>query len=244
KVTALTAGAGYAEQVAVDEGSVMPLPEGIGLAEAAALPETTLTVWHNVMQRGGLQSGERFLVHGGSSGIGATAIQLAKARGAWVACTVGTAEKASFCSKLGADLVINYREDDFVACLREATKKQGVDVILDMVGGDYVGRNYRAAAPDGRIVQIAFLEGSKTEVDFVQLMIKRLTHTGSTLRARSLGFKAALCREVEREVWPLVTSKAYRPSLDRILPLAEAAEAHRLLAKGSICGKIVLKVEE
>ena len=188
-VVALTPGGGYAEYVAVHGSNALPLPAGFTFTEAAALPETFFTVWHNVFERGGLKAGDRFLVHGGSSGIGTTAIQLAKAFGTYVMTTAGSQDKCEACLRLGADRAINYREEDFVAAVKEATGGEGVDVILDMVGGDYIGRNYEAAAVEGRIVQIAFLNGPKATADFSKLMVKRLVHTGSTLRARTVEFK-------------------------------------------------------
>lgn len=241
-VCALTAGGGYAQFVPVDEGSVLPVPVGITMTQAAALPETFFTVWHNVFERGGLKKDETFLVHGGTSGIGTTAIQLAKAAGATVITTVGSADKAEACTRLGADHVINYREDDFVKVAKKVTKNRGVDVILDMVGGDYIGRNYACAAIDGRIVQIAFLGGAIAETDFSQLMMKRLTHTGSTLRARSLEFKAAIAHNLEQKVWPLIESGQIAPVMDLIFPLREAWRAHERMEEGEHIGKIVLDV--
>jgi putative PIG3 family NAD(P)H quinone oxidoreductase len=241
-VCALTAGGGYAQYVSVDAGSVLPVPAGLTMTQAAALPETFFTVWHNVFERGALQKGEVFLVHGGSSGIGTTAIQLAKAFGATVITTVGSGEKADACRQLGADHVIEYHEEDFVSVAKKVTDGRGVDVILDMVGGDYINRNYACAAMDGRIVQIAFLGGAKTEADFSKLMMKRLTHTGSTLRARPLEVKALLARQLEEHVWPLIEEGRIAPVMDMIFPLAEAWRAHERMEEGAHIGKIVLDV--
>lgn len=241
-VTALTPGGGYAEFCLVDESNALPVPHGFTFTEAAAVPETFFTVWHNVFQRGGLKAGETFLVHGGTSGIGTAAIQLAKAFGARVIATAGSAEKCEACTKLGADRVVNYRSEDFVAAVKEATGGKGADVILDMVGGDYIGRNYDAAAVDGRIVQIAFLQGAKASADFTKLMIKRLTHTGSTLRPRSVEFKAGIAAELERQVWPLLAERRIAPVMDMIFPLREAWRAHERMQEGEHIGKIVLDV--
>lgn len=239
-VTALLAGGGYASHCLVDESNALPIPSGLTEIEGAALPETTFTVWHNVFQRGGLRPGETFLVHGGTSGIGTTAIQLAKAFEATVITTAGSDTKCRACDKLGADLSINYKTQDFVGKIDEFTGGRGVDVILDMVGGDYVERNYKAAAVDGRIVQIAFLNGPIADVNFSRLMLKRLTHTGSTLRARSVAFKAELAREIEEIVWPLIEKGAFRPVIDKTFPLESADDAHRRMELGTHIGKIVL----
>ena len=212
------------------------------MAEAAALPETFFTVWHNVFQRGGLEKGERFLVHGGSSGIGTTAIQLAREFGAVVFASAGNAEKCAACVELGAARAINYREEDFVAVVKEETAGAGVDLILDMVGGDYVGRNYGAAAVDGRIVQIAFLHGPKAEADFSLLMVKRLTHTGSTLRPRPVEFKAGIAAELLERVWPLLEAKRIAPVMDTVFPFEEVQAAHRRMEEGSHIGKLVLEI--
>ena len=244
KVTALLSGGGYATHCLVDETNALPIPDTLSYIEAAALPETTFTVWHNVFQRGGLRPGETFLVHGGSSGIGTTAIQLAKAFDATVITTAGSDAKCRACEKLGADLAINYKTDDFVEKVQELTGERGVDVILDMVGGDYVERNYKAAAVDGRIVQIAFLNGPIADVNFSRLMLKRLTHTGSTLRARSVAFKAELAREIEEIVWPLIEKGSYRPVIDKTFALDAADEAHTRMEQGSHIGKIVLVADE
>lgn len=240
KVCALVNGGGYAQYCLAEAGSSLPVPAGLDMIEAAALPETFFTVWHNVFERGGLQEGEWLLVHGGSSGIGTTAIQMAKAFGAKVLTTAGSHVKCSACERLGADRAINYLEEDFVAIAKEETGKRGVDVILDMVGGDYVERNLRVAAADGRIVQIAFLNGSQVELDLMRLMLKRLTLTGSTLRARSEAVKAGIARALEEKVWPLVESGKIRPVIDSTYPLAQAATAHRRMESNDHIGKIVL----
>jgi len=241
-VCALTAGGGYAEFVTVHESNALPVPGGFTFSEAAAIPETYFTVWHNVFQRGGLQPGETLLVHGGTSGIGTTAIQLAKAFGSTVITTAGSAEKCAACEKLGADRAVNYREEDFVEAVGETTGGHGADVILDMVGGDYISRNYKAAAIEGRVVQIAFLGGAKAEANFSLLMTKRLVHTGSTLRARSVEFKGALAAELQENVWPLLADRKVQPVMDMIYPLAEAWRAHERMEAGSHIGKIVLDV--
>jgi NADPH2:quinone reductase len=238
----LVAGGGYAEYATVHESNALPVPAGLSLTEAAAIPETYFTVWTNVFQRGRLQAGESLMIHGGTSGIGTTAIQLAKAFGATVIATAGSAEKCQACRDLGADHAINYRSEDFVALSREATGGHGVDLILDMVGGDYIDRNYEAAAESGRIVQIAFLNGPKAQVDFRRLMMKRLTHTGSTLRPRTIAEKAAIAEELRAKVWPLIEAGACRPVMFRTFPLSEAAAAHALMESNAHIGKIVLTV--
>jgi NADPH2:quinone reductase len=240
-VCALVAGGGYAEYCTVHETNALPVPAGLSMAEAAAIPETFFTVWSNVFDRARLRSGETFLVHGGSSGIGTTAIQLARAFGATVFATAGSAEKCAACARLGADHAIDYRQSDFVEAVKQATGGRGVDVILDMVGGDYVTRNYQAAAEDGRIVQIAFLRGAKPTVDLNALMRKRLTHTGSTLRPRPVAFKAAIARALEEKVWPLVGAGTVRPVMDSRFPLRDAAAAHARMEGGEHIGKIVLE---
>lgn len=242
RVCALVAGGGYAHYAVVHEDNALPIPAGLSLEEAGAIPETYFTVWTNVFQRGGLKRGESFLVHGGSSGIGTTAIQLAKAFGATVLATAGSDEKCAACRALGADHAINYRSEDFVAAAKAATGGRGVDLILDMVGGDYIDRNYDAAAESGRIVQIAFLHGAKADVDFRRLMMKRLTHTGSTLRPRSVAEKAQIARELEEKVWPLLTAGRCKPVIHARFPLEQAAEAHRLMESNAHIGKIVLTV--
>lgn len=239
RVTALVAGGGYAEFCAVAAGNCLPFPAGFDAVKAAALPETFFTVWSNVFDRGGLRPGETLLVHGGTSGIGTVAIQLAKAFGARVAATAGSAEKCRRCLDLGADVAVNYREEDFVAAVKALTGGKGANVILDMVGGDYIDRNYEAAAVEGRIVQIAFLRGGKATVNFTRLMLKRLVHTGSTLRARDTAFKSAIAAELEAKVWPLLAAGAVAPVIDAVLPLADAANAHALLEADHV-GKIML----
>lgn len=236
-VTALVAGGAYAQYCVAHESHALPLPEGLSAIAAAAVMETFMTVWHNVFERGGLKSGETLLVHGGTSGIGTTAIQLAHALGARVIATAGSAQKCAACVKLGADIAVNYRDEDFVAVTKKAG---GANVILDMVGGDYIARNYEAAAPDGRIVQIAFMGASKATVDFVRLMLKRLTHTGSTLRSRSVADKAAIARAVETHAWPLIASGRVAPVIDSVFPYLEAAKAHERMESSAHVGKIVL----
>jgi len=238
-VCALLPGGGYAEYVATPAAHCLPVPDGLGLKEAACLPETFFTVWSNVFMRGGLQAGERFLVHGGSSGIGTTAIQLAKLRGARVFATAGSAEKCAACVALGAEQAINYRDTDFVDVMRDAG---GADVILDMVGGDYIPRNIKALAEDGRLVQIAFLQGPKVAVNFVTLMTRRLTMTGSTLRPQSDLAKARIAQELQREVWPLIAAGRVAPVLDQEFALAEASAAHARMESSAHIGKIVLRV--
>ncbi|WP_279480989.1 NAD(P)H-quinone oxidoreductase [Aureimonas sp. SK2] len=239
QVMALLSGGGYAQYALADQGSVLSVPSGLGAVEAAAIPETFLTVWHNVFQRGALKRGETFLVHGGTSGIGTVAIQLAHAFGALVATTVGGEAKADAARRLGADLAVNYRTDDFVAALKDWQGGRGVDLTLDMIGGDYLPRNIEVAAPDGRIVQIAHLNGRKGEIDLFAVMRKRLTLTGSTLRARDTAFKAALCAELEEKVWPLLSEGRVKPLIDATYPLEKAANAHAHMDKDHI-GKIVL----
>ena len=243
KVTALVAGGGYAQFCPVHESNALPVPGALSLVEAAAIPETFFTVWHNVFERGALDRGETLLVHGGSSGIGTTAIQLAKAFGARVITTAGSAEKCEACVRLGADKAVNYRSEDFVAATKAATDGRGADLILDMVGGDYIERNYEAAAVDGRIVQIAFQGSPRANVDFLRLMLKRLTHTGSTLRARPVQDKAAIARAIEQNVWPLIAAGKVKPVIFRTFPLGEAAAAHALMETSAHIGKIVLVTE-
>ncbi|MEZ5871032.1 MAG: NAD(P)H-quinone oxidoreductase [Nitratireductor sp.] len=239
-VMALVPGGGYGEYCIAHHSNTLSIPSNLTMEEAATIPETFFTVWHNVFQRGHLREGELFLVHGGSSGIGTTAIQLAKAFGARVAATAGSADKCDICRKLGADLAINYRDEDFVARVQEFSGGKGADLILDMVGGSYIERNYDAAAMDGRIVQIAFLQSAKVEVNFAKLMMKRLTHTGSTLRARSVGFKADLARELEAKVWPLMEAGRVRPLMDSSFAMKDAASAHARMESSNHAGKIVL----
>jgi putative PIG3 family NAD(P)H quinone oxidoreductase len=237
-VCALLPGGGYAEYAVTNADHALRIPEGLSMAQAAALCETFFTVWTNVFDRGRLRAGERFLVHGGSSGIGTTAIQLAHARGARVFATAGSAEKVAACTRLGA-AAMNYREDDFVERLQA---EGGADVILDMVGGDYLPRNLRALAEDGRLVQIAFLQGPKVPVNFAPLMVRRLTITGSTLRPQSDLAKARIAEALHTEVWPLLDAGTIAPVMDRTFPLAEAAAAHARMEAGDHIGKIVLRV--
>lgn len=241
-VCALTPGGGYAEYTRVHGTNALPLPPGFTFTQAAALPETFFTVWHNVFQRGALRPDEWLLVHGGSSGIGTTAIQLATALGSRVIATAGSTEKCADCERLGAVRAVNYRSEDFVATVKQATDSHGADVILDMVGGDYVARNYHAAATDGRIVQIATQGGAVASADFARLMVKRLTHTGSTLRPRSVEFKAGIAAELERRVWPLLAAGRIAPVMDAIFPLRDAWRAHERMEEGDHIGKIVLDV--
>lgn len=242
RVCALLAGGGYAEYATTHEDHALPAPANLSLEEAAALPETFFTVWTNVFDRGGLTGGESFLVHGGSSGIGTTAIQLAHAFGARVFTTVGNEEKAAVCRDLGAEIAVNYRDADFVKVLKEATGGRGVDLILDMVGGDYIPRNVKLAAEKGRIAQIAFLQGPVVELNFVQVMLKRLTITGSTLRPRTVGEKAAIAASLREKVWPLLEAGRVKPVMAQTFPLDEAAAAHALMEGSSHVGKIVLKI--
>jgi NADPH2:quinone reductase len=239
KVCALLPGGGYAEYVATPAAHALPVPEGMDMRAAACLPETYFTVWTNVFMRGGLQAGERFLVHGGSSGIGTTAIQLAAARGARVFATAGSAEKCAACEALGAEVAINYRDGDFVTVMQA---EGGANLILDMVGGDYLPRNVKALADEGRLVQIAFLQGPKVELNFAQVMTRRLTITGSTLRPQSTAAKARIAEALEREVWPLLASGRIAPVIDSEFPMDEAAAAHARLESSGHIGKVVMKV--
>ena len=220
----------------------MAVPPALSMTEAGAIPETLMTVWHNVFERGALQPGETLLIHGGSSGIGTMAIQLAKAFGSKVIVTVGSQDKAEACLKLGADFAINYKTRDYVVETRKATNDIGANVILDMVGGEYIERNYEAAAIDGRIVQIAFLGGPKATVNFARLMVKRLHHTGSTLRPRSNADKAAMVTAIEAKVMPLIRAGKVKPLMDSTFPLQKAADAHRRMETSEHIGKIVLTV--
>lgn len=239
-VCALVAGGGYAEYAVAPAAQCLPVPRGLTPVEAAALPETYFTVWSNVFDRGGLREGERFLVHGGSSGIGTTAIQLAAQFGARVFATAGSPEKCRACEALGAERAIDYREEDFVEVVKQAAG--GCDLILDMVGGAYIPRDVSLLSPDGRLVFIAFLGGPKAELDFSQVMVKRLTLTGSTLRPREIAFKAAIAANLQTRVWPLLEAGKVRPVLHRTFPLAEAAQAHALMESSAHIGKIVLTV--
>ena len=242
RVAALLAGGGYAEYAAVPAVQCLPVPAGLNLVEAASLPETLFTVWSNIVDRARLQPGEVFLVHGGTSGIGVAAIQLAKALGARVFATAGSYEKTHACEELGAERGINYRIDDFVAVVKEATGGHGADVILDMVGGDYVPRNLTVAAIDGRIVNIAFLRGARVEVDLNLVMRKRLVLTGSTLRNRPPSEKGAIAAALRQHVQPLIEQGRFKPVIHATFPLAEASEAHRLMESSSHIGKIVLTI--
>jgi NADPH2:quinone reductase len=241
-VCALLPGGGYAEYALTHQDHALPLPRGLGAIEAAALPETFFTVWSNVFLRGRLAAGESFLVHGGSSGIGTTAIQIARARGARVFATAGSEAKCRACLAIGAEIAIDYREADFVEAVREATDGRGVDVILDMVGGDYLARDVRALAPDGRLVMIAHQKGAKAELNFAQVMMKRLTITGSTLRPQSVEAKARIAAGLRREVWPLLEAGRIAPVMDRTYPLEAASEAHARMESSAHIGKIVLEV--
>jgi len=239
QVCALLPGGGYAEYVATPAAHCLPIPAGLGLKEAACLPETFFTVWSNVFQRGGLKGGERFLVHGGSSGIGTTAIQLAREFGARVFTTAGNAEKCRVCTDLGAERAMNYREEDFVEVMRA---EGGADLILDMVGGEYLPRNVKCLADDGRLVQIAFLQGPKVELNFAQVMMRRLTITGSTLRPQSDLAKARIAEALRAHVWPLLEAGKVAPVMDSEFALTEAAAAHARMESSGHIGKIVLKV--
>jgi NADPH2:quinone reductase len=242
KVMSLVAGGGYAQYCIAQDAQAMAVPAALSMREAGALPETLMTVWHNVFERGALQAGETLLIHGGSSGIGTMAIQLAKAFGAKVIVTVGSKDKADACRKLGADHAINYKTEDFVAAVKAATAGAGANLILDMVGGEYVDRNYDAAAVDGRIVQIALLGGPKATVNISKLMVKRLHHTGSTLRPRSNADKAAMVAAIEARVMPLLRDGRVKPLMDSTFPLEKAADAHRRMETSEHIGKIVLAV--
>ena len=240
KVCALLPGGGYAEYAACHEAHALPIPPGMSLRDAAGLPETCFTVWSNIVMRGGLKAGERFLVHGGSSGIGTTAIQIARALGARVFATAGTEKKCKACEDLGADRCFNYRDEDFLA---EAKKIGGFDLILDMVGGSYLPKNIKALADDGRLVQIAFLQGAKVELNFAEVMMRRLTITGSTLRPQSDQAKARIATQVEAHIWPLIARGAFKVVVDSEYPLSEAPAAHWRLESSGHVGKILLKVE-
>jgi NADPH2:quinone reductase len=240
KVCALVPGGGYAEYCLADESNALAVPKGFSFVEAAALPETFFTVWHNVFERGRLQAGETMLIHGGSSGIGTTAIMLAKAFGARAIATAGSKEKTEACLKLGADAAIDYKTQDFVALTKEHTANKGADLIIDMVGGDYVDRNLDAAAVEGRIVQIATQQGFKVEFNIIKVMQKRLTFTGSTLRPRPVADKAAIADALKAKVWPLLDQGKIKPVIDSTFPLADAAKAHARMESSAHVGKIVL----
>jgi putative PIG3 family NAD(P)H quinone oxidoreductase len=239
-VCALVAGGGYAEYCVAHESHALPVPSGLTPVEAAALPETFFTVWANLFQRGKLQAGETVLIHGGTSGIGTTAIMLSKVFGATVAVTVGSEEKRRACLALGASLAINYRTQDFVEEIKKFTGGRGADVVVDIVAGDYVARNYQAAALNGRIVQIGVQDGPARELNLMTMLSKRLTHTGSTMRSRSVTEKAQIARELEQYVWPLLQQGKIRPQIFRTFPLQEAGKAHALMESGAHIGKIVL----
>jgi NADPH2:quinone reductase len=242
KVCALVNGGGYAEYCIAEDVQALPVPNSLSMVEAGGVPETYFTVWNNVFERGRLEAGDWFLVHGGTSGIGTTAIQLAKAFGARVAATAGSADKCRVCRDLGADVAVNYKTEDFVAVIKEVTGGHGVDVTLDMVGGDYTERNIAAAAEDGRIVQIATLAGPTTTFTLARLMMKRVTLTGSTLRPRTREVKARFARALEKQVWPLLDAGRVRIVMDSTFPLAQAADAHRRMETSQHIGKIVLTV--
>jgi NADPH2:quinone reductase len=240
KVCALVAGGGYAEYCVVHESNALPVPPGLGMVEAAALPETFFTVWANLFQRGKLKAGETVLIHGGSSGIGTTATMLSKAFGATVLVTVGSEEKREACLELGADLAINYRTQDFVQETKKFTGGKGADVVVDIIAGDYVARNYKAAAENGRIIQIGVQNGPAKELNLMTMLTKRLTHTGSTLRSRSVQEKAQIAEELEQHVWPLIYQRKLKPRIFRVFKLEEATQAHMLMESGMHIGKIVL----
>ena len=243
RVTALAPGGGYAEYCTVPASHALPVPEGLDLAQAAALPETWFTVWANLVGLGRLKQGERLLVHGGSSGIGLTAIQLARHLGVECFVTVGSAEKARFCRDFGAGHALDYKQDDFVQKVKEITNGEGVDVVLDMVGASYLQRNLTVLRRDGRLVLIAFLEGSKGEFDLMPVMLKRLTVTGSTMRPRTLAEKAAIRDALLKNIWPEIAAGRLRPHIHAVFPLAQAGEAHRLMESSRHIGKIVLQVK-
>lgn len=242
-VCALTNGGGYASYATAPAGQCLPIPAGLSMQEAASLPETLFTVWSNIVERARLQAGESLLVHGGSSGIGVTAIQLARALGATVFATAGSDQKCEACVSLGADRAINYRREDFVEVVRTLTDNRGVDIILDMVGGEYIQRNISAAALEGRIVNIAYLNGPKATVNFMPVMLKRLTLTGSTLRPQSKAYKASVASALLDTVWPLIEDGRFRPVVFKCFPLAAAAEAHQLMESNQHIGKIVLTID-
>lgn len=244
RVCALTNGGGYAEYAAVPAGQCLPVPASLTLEEAAALPETFFTVWSNVFDRAKLQPSETFLVHGGSSGIGIAAIQMAKSLGSKVFTTAGSREKCAACQRVGADIAINYHQQDFVKVLKEVTDGKGVDVILDIVGGDYVARNLELAAKDGRVVSLSFINGSRVEIDMMHIMLKRLIVTGSTLRPRSAEAKASIAKKLRAQIWPLIESRKIKPLIAARFPLENAAESHILMESSKHIGKIILTVTE
>ena len=243
-VCALTPGGGYAEYCIAPAAHCLPVPDGVSISDAAGIPETSFTVWHNVFQRAYLREGESFLVHGGSSGIGTTAIQLAKALGAAVYTTAGSDVKCAACRDLGADIAINYRDEDWALVLREKTEKRGVDVILDMVGGDYIQKNIDSLAIDGRLSIIAFLTGATTNLTLSRFMVKRQTMTASTLRAQSDASKAAIAFELKEKVWPMFAAGQIKPIIDSKFPLTDAAQAHQRMESSGHIGKIILTVAD
>ena len=240
KICALVTGGGYAGYCNVPEGQCLPIPGDLTFVEAASLPETFFTVWSNVFDRGALKKGERLLVHGGSSGIGVAAIQMAKALGSTVYITAGTEEKCRFCENLGAAKAINYKTENFAEIIKQITDGKGVDVILDMIGGDYAQPNIKSLATDGRLVLINMMLGKDVQVDLSLVMMKRLTITGSTLRSRDTNFKASIARKLEKNIWPLLASGQIKPIINKVFPVGEAAEAHRLMESSEHIGKIVL----
>lgn len=240
KVMALLNGGGYAEYCLADEPACLHIPDGLSMVEAGAVPETLFTVWHNVFERGALKAGEWFMIHGGTSGIGVTAIQLAKAFGAKVIATAGSDSKCDVCRELGADAAVNYRTEDFVDVVKSVTEKRGVNVILDMVGGDYIAKNIACLTDDGRLVNIGYQKGSKAEVDFMRVMLKRLTITGSTLRIRPTAVKGRIAKALEQNVVPLLADGSLKVVMDSTYPLSEAGKAHARLDEGGHVGKVVL----
>lgn len=244
KICALVIGAGYAEYCAVPAGQCLPVPDDLSMAEAASLPETFFTVWSNVFDRAALRPGESLLIHGGSSGIGVAAIQMAKALGSKVYVTAGSEEKLVFCEQLGADHTINYKTEDFADVIERLTDKKGVDVILDMIGGDYTPHNIKCLANDGCLVQINTMKGKEVKIDLAEVMRKRLIITGSTLRSRDVTFKSAIARNLEEHIWPLLTSGKIKPVIYKIFPMQDAAQAHTLMESSEHMGKIVLRMED
>ena len=242
RVCALTNGGGYAEYVVVPAGQCLPVPEGLNMEEAASLPETFFTVWINVFERARLKPDETFLVHGGSGGIGITAIQMAKSIGSKVFTTAGNTEKCAACHRMGADVAVNYHNQNYVKVLKEVTDGLGVDVILDIVGGDYVARNLELAAKGGRIVNLSFIKGSRIEIDLMPVLLKRLTISGSTLRPRSAEFKASIANKLRSRIWPLIENREIKPLIAARFPLADAPESHKLMESSKHIGKIILTV--
>jgi NADPH2:quinone reductase len=242
KVAALVTGGGYAEYVAAPYKQCLPIPKNLSMIEAAALPETFFTVWTNLFERGALKKGEVLMIHGGSSGIGTTAIQIASQRGVRVITTAGNDEKCSVCKDLGAERTVNYHNEDFAEAAQEFSFGKGVDVILDMVGGNYINKNIKSLAPDGRLVQIAFLQGSKAEINFMPIMLKRLTLTGSTLRPQSIERKGEIAAALIENVWPLISTGKVKPVIYKIFPLSQASEGHAMMESSQHIGKIMLKI--